>query len=70
MKRVLLLLIGAYKRLVSPLLPTACRFTPTCSVYAAEAIRRHGSIRGVRLAIARLARCRPFGGGGDDPVPD
>ncbi len=70
MKLLLLLLIGIYKRVVSPLLPTACRFTPTCSQYAAEAIRRHGSLKGMRLSIARLSRCRPFGGGGDDPVPD
>ena len=70
MKSLLLLLIGFYKRVVSPLLPTACRFTPTCSQYAADAIRRHGSWKGARLAVARLARCRPFGGGGDDPVPD
>lgn len=70
MKPLLLLLIGIYKRVVSPLLPTACRFTPTCSQYAAEAIRRHGSLKGMRLSIARLSRCRPFGGGGDDPVPD
>ena len=70
MKLLLLFVIGVYKRIVSPLLPTACRFTPTCSQYATQAIRRHGSVKGLRLAIARLARCRPFGGGGDDPVPD
>lgn len=69
MKTLLLLALRAYKRLLSPLLPVACRFTPTCSEYAAEAIRRHGSVRGLRLAIARLVRCRPFGGGGEDPVP-
>jgi len=69
-KLLLLFVIGVYKRIVSPLLPTACRFTPTCSQYATQAIRRHGSVKGLRLAIARLARCRPFGGGGDDPVPD
>jgi len=68
-KTLLLLALRAYKRLLSPLLPVACRFTPTCSEYAAEAIRRHGSVRGLRLAIARLSRCRPFGGGGEDPVP-
>ena len=69
MKTLLLLALRAYQRLLSPLLPVACRFTPTCSEYAAEAIRRHGSVRGLRLAIARLSRCRPFGGGGEDPVP-
>lgn len=70
MKRVLLALLAFYKRLLSPLLPPACRFHPTCSVYAAEAIRRHGAWRGLRLTVSRLARCRPGGGGGDDPVPD
>ena len=69
MKTLLLWLIGGYKRLISPLLPTACRFTPTCSQYAAEAIRRHGAARGLGLSIRRLSRCRPFGGGGEDPVP-
>ena len=69
MRRLLLLLIVGYKRLISPLLPVACRFTPTCSEYAADAIRRHGAMRGTGLAIRRLSRCRPFGGGGEDPVP-
>ena len=69
MKAVLLALIAFYRRVVSPLLPAACRFEPTCSRYAAEAIRRHGAWRGLRLAVARLLRCRPGGGGGLDPVP-
>ncbi|MCC7140454.1 MAG: membrane protein insertion efficiency factor YidD [Planctomycetes bacterium] len=69
MKRVLLALLVVYKRVISPLLPAACRFQPTCSMYAAEAIRRHGAWRGTRLAIGRLLRCRPGGGGGEDPVP-
>ncbi|MBL9086142.1 MAG: membrane protein insertion efficiency factor YidD [Planctomycetia bacterium] len=69
MKTVLLALLAFYKRVLSPLLPAACRFHPTCSVYAAEAIRRHGAWRGVRLTASRLWRCRPGGGGGDDPVP-
>jgi hypothetical protein len=68
-KAVLLALIAFYRRVVSPLLPAACRFEPTCSRYAAEAIRRHGAWRGLRLAVARLLRCRPGGGGGLDPVP-
>jgi len=68
-KAVLLALLAVYKRVVSPLLPAACRFTPTCSVYAAEAIRTHGAWKGLRLAVVRLSRCRPFGGGGEDPVP-
>ncbi len=59
----------AYKKLVSPLLPPACRFHPTCSEYAREAILRHGLVRGSGLALRRLARCHPFHPGGIDPVP-
>ena len=58
-----------YKAAVSPLLPRACRYEPTCSVYAREAIERHGFRRGAWLAIRRLARCHPFRPGGFDPVP-
>ena len=60
---------GAYKRFVSPLLPPACRFTPTCSEYARESVLRHGAGRGLVLALRRLARCHPFHPGGIDPVP-
>jgi putative membrane protein insertion efficiency factor len=67
--RVLLALIAGYRRGLSPLLPRACRFTPSCSVYAAEAIGRHGAARGVVLTIKRLVRCHPFHVGGYDPVP-
>lgn len=67
--RVLLLLIGGYQRWISPMLPPSCRFTPSCSAYAAEAITRHGAAKGSWLAIRRLARCHPFGGHGYDPVP-
>ncbi len=66
------LAIGAldlYKRFVSPYLPRACRFEPTCSVYAREAIARYGIGRGAVLAIGRLLRCHPFHKGGFDPVP-
>jgi putative membrane protein insertion efficiency factor len=62
-------LLGAYKRWVSPLLPAACRFEPTCSEYAAQAITEHGMYRGSRLALARIARCHPLSAGGFDPVP-
>jgi putative membrane protein insertion efficiency factor len=63
--------VRAYQLLVSPLLPPSCRFLPTCSEYAAEAIKRHGPLRGVGLALHRLARCHPWGGsGGYDPVPE
>ena len=57
-----------YKRFVSPFLPPACRFEPTCSVYAMQAIEKHG-LYGVWLAVKRLAKCHPFHPGGHDPVP-
>lgn len=62
-------LLRAYKTVISPLLPSACRFEPTCSVYAREAIERHGFPRGSWLALRRLSRCHPFHKGGFDPVP-
>ena len=61
--------VRAYQLLVSPLLLPSCRFLPSCSVYAAEAIERHGAWRGCILALQRLARCNPWGGNGYDPVP-
>ena len=69
MRVAILALIGVYRRCVSPLLPCACRFYPTCSAYAAEAVRRHGVLRGLRLAAGRLLRCHPLCEGGVDPVP-
>lgn len=69
LERPLLALIAAYRRWVSPLLPPACRFHPTCSDYAAESIRTHGATRGTVLAARRLCRCHPFSAGGFDPVP-
>ncbi|MDQ7859607.1 MAG: membrane protein insertion efficiency factor YidD [Armatimonadota bacterium] len=69
MTRALLLLITVYKRAISPLLPRSCRFYPSCSTYAAEAIERHGAARGAWLAARRLLRCHPFHPGGYDPVP-
>ncbi len=62
-------LIQAYKRFISPMLPVACRYVPTCSDYALEALERHGPLRGSWLAVKRLARCHPFAGHGYDPVP-
>ena len=67
--RIVLALLGAYKRWISPLLPPACRFHPSCSVYAREAIELHGLWRGSGLTLWRLARCQPFSKGGFDPVP-
>ena len=69
MRVVLLALLTVYRRVVSPLLPPACRFYPTCSAYAAEAVRRHGALRGSVLSVKRLARCHPLCEGGIDPVP-
>ena len=65
---VALLALGAYKRIVSPWGPPACRFTPTCSEYATEAIERYGGWRGFLLSVRRLSRCHPLHRGGYDPV--
>lgn len=70
MKRILLALLHFYKRCISPLLPNACIYTPTCSEYAMEAIEKHGVLKGTGLAIWRLLRCNPFMKGGYDPVPE
>lgn len=67
--RVLLVLISGYQRIISPMLRSRCRFSPSCSAYAYEAIGRHGSWRGLYLATRRLLRCHPFHPGGYDPVP-
>lgn len=66
---VLTLPILFYKSAISPLTPPSCRFTPSCSTYALEAIRRHGPIYGLYLALRRILRCHPWGGSGYDPVP-
>jgi putative membrane protein insertion efficiency factor len=68
--RLLALPIAAYRLLVSPLIPPRCRFLPSCSEYAIEALHRHGAGRGLSLALWRLARCHPWGGSGYDPVPE
>jgi putative membrane protein insertion efficiency factor len=69
MTNVALLIIRAYQVLISPLFPSSCRFAPTCSQYAAEALSHHGVWRGLGLSLRRLARCHPFHPGGWDPVP-
>jgi uncharacterized protein len=69
MKRALLLTIRLYQRLLSPLLPPACRYVPTCSQYAAEAVEFHGPVKGAMFALWRLLRCHPLARGGFDPVP-
>lgn len=68
MKRPALAIIRFYKRFISPGLPPSCRFQPTCSEYAYEAIDRYGIIKGGRLAVWRILRCNPWGGSGWDPV--
>jgi hypothetical protein len=68
MRRVVQLAIRAYKRWLSPMLPVACRYVPTCSEYAEEAVEHYGVIRGGMMAVWRLLRCHPFGGSGYDPV--
>lgn len=70
MKRLLLALIRAYQRWISPSMPRRCRYEPTCSAYAAESVRRFGALRGTLLASWRLLRCNPFSHGGFDPVPE
>ena len=69
MKRLMLALIRFYRRAVSPYTAPTCRYIPTCSQYAIEAIKRHGPLRGTWLAIRRIMRCHPWGGSGYDPVP-
>jgi uncharacterized protein len=69
-KRLLLLPLAAYRRWISPGLPRRCKYEPTCSAYAAEAIRRFGAARGLVLAAWRLLRCNPFSHGGFEPVPE
>jgi len=69
MKLVLQFVLRMYKRLLSPMLPHSCRFVPTCSEYAIDAIHRHGALRGSWLAVGRLLRCHPLARAGYDPVP-
>jgi putative membrane protein insertion efficiency factor len=68
MRTLIAALLTAYKRFLSPFLPSACRFQPTCSEYMREAVLRYGALRGVWMGIRRLLRCHPFHSGGYDPV--
>jgi uncharacterized protein len=70
MRWLLMALVRLYQLLLSPLLPPSCRFTPTCSAYAIEALRTHGAFYGSWLSMRRLLRCHPFHPGGYDPVPE
>jgi putative membrane protein insertion efficiency factor len=69
MSRLILAVLHAYRRWVSPLSAPRCRFVPSCSAYAVEAVERHGAARGGWLALRRIGRCHPFHAGGFDPVP-
>lgn len=68
-KRSVIFLINIYKKFISPMLPRSCKFYPTCSSYAVEAVEKHGAVKGVFLAVWRILRCNPFSRGGYDPVP-
>ncbi len=70
MQRLLMVLVRGYRLLLSPSIGSACRFEPTCSAYALQALERHGAARGSYLTLARLVRCHPWCAGGHDPVPE
>ncbi len=69
MKKIIMLLIKFYRNFISPCFPPSCRFYPTCSAYALEAVEKHGAIKGTYLAIRRILKCHPFQKGGIDLVP-
>jgi hypothetical protein len=66
---ILLLIVRFYQKAISPLLPSSCRFEPTCSQYTMEALAKHGALKGGWLSIRRISKCHPWGGHGHDPVP-
>jgi putative membrane protein insertion efficiency factor len=66
---LLILCVRFYQYAISPLLPSACRYTPTCSHYAVDALKKHGPFKGLWLSLKRIGRCHPWGGSGYDPVP-
>ncbi|MFM6948997.1 MAG: membrane protein insertion efficiency factor YidD [Aquirufa sp.] len=67
--QILLILLKVYQGMISPFLPNACRYQPTCSEYTKQALMKYGLIRGLKLAIKRISSCHPWGGSGHDPVP-
>lgn len=69
MKQLLVLIFRGYQLLISPLLPNACRYAPTCSEYGIQAVRKYGALKGGWIAIKRILRCHPWGGHGYDPLP-
>ena len=69
LSKILVMLVRGYQVILSPLLPPSCRYEPSCSQYAVEALQRHGALRGTWLTLKRLCRCHPFRPGGPDPVP-
>jgi len=70
MKKIIILLIGFYQKYISPLKPATCRFYPTCSEYATQALEKYGLLKGLWLSIRRISHCHPFNPGGYDPLPD
>ncbi len=68
MRNILIFIINIYKKIISPILPKSCRFYPSCSIYAIDALRKYGAVRGSFKAIYRILRCNPFNKGGYDPV--
>lgn len=69
MTRILLFLVKAYQYLISPMLGPSCRYTPTCSEYAVQALKKYGALKGVWLSVKRVGRCHPWHDGGYDPLP-
>jgi uncharacterized protein len=69
LKKIFIIPVRMYQLMISPLIPGACRFHPTCSEYMIQAIKKHGVIKGIALGMKRIGRCHPFGGSGYDPVP-
>lgn len=69
MQPILIALVRGYQLAISPIFPASCRYYPSCSAYALEALERYGSIKGMRLTLSRILRCHPFRPGGYDPVP-